>query len=276
MVTLACVALFASGNLTFPDGGLPLARPFGYAEVGETRIIGGISGLFVGKPGSWVQASRHSVKQVEALGGSAWVRMGNGSVDRLEIAANRHYHDVLFGSTRRPWVSVIGIAGKTVLFGGQGGWMETSGGEHTDSYPPELKGQVVTAIHGQGQTRWIGTQKSGLWEFGTKTKRFGLAAGLDDPWITGLAHDGAKLWIGTASDGLYTLTKETLSKEECPFTRVRSLALTKGRPLVATDQGTFLREGRAWRRLSQVESYSAIPGKQIVVLQPDAIIYKNE
>ncbi len=273
MVTLACLTLIASGNLTFPDGGLPLSRPFGYAEVGETRVIGGISGLFVGKPGSWVQASRHSVKQIEAKDGSAWVRMGNGAVDRLDIAANRHYHDVLFGSSRRPWVSVIGIAGKTVLFGGHGGWMETSGGEHTDSYPPELKGQVVTAIQGLGQMRWIGTQKSGLWEFGAKTKRFGLAAGLDDPWITGLAHDGAKLWIGTASDGLYTLTGQKITKEPCPFDRVRSLALFNGRPLVATDLGTFLSVGKTWRQLSRVESYGALPGKRIVILQPDEILY---
>lgn len=271
MVTIACLAL---GNLTFPDGGLPLSRPFGYAEIGETRIIGGISGLFVGKPGSWVQASRHSVKQIEAKDGSAWVRMGNGAVDRLDIAENRHYHDVFFGASRRPWVSVIGFAGETLLFGGHGGWVEKSDkGVHSDTYPAELMGHVVTAIHGHGRTRWIGTQKSGLWEFGGRVRHFGLAAGLDDPWITGLAHDGAKLWIGTASDGLYTLMGEKVTKEACPFARVRSLALFNGRPLVATDLGTFLSDGKTWRQLSRVESYSALPGKSIVVLQPDAVNY---
>ncbi len=274
MVTIALLAMTASGNLTFPDGGLPLARPFGYAAVGKTQLVGGLDGLFIGAPGKWTHADTASVKQIEIdQAGSAWIRLGDGAVDKVDVKSDRHYHDVLFGASRRPWVSVIGFAGSTVLFGGHGGWMEKSGDKDlTDFFPPELKGQVVTAALGTGADRWIGTQASGLWRFGKiKVERYGLAAGLDDPWVTGLCHDGKKLWIGLADDGIYSLSAGKLEKQNVPFKRVRALTLWQKSLVAATDIGVYIQEKANWRRLTQKESYAAIPGPDLAILEPDAI-----
>lgn len=274
MVAVGALLLVASGNLTFPDGGLPLARPFAYAETGGKQIVGGLGGLHIGSPGNWVHADEASIKQIEVdSSGNAWIRLGDGAVDKVDVKANRHWHDVLFGSSRRPWVSVIGLGGKTMLFGGHGGWMEKTGdGELVDFYPKELQGEVVTAILGRGKDRWIGTQKSGLWRFsGYKIERFGLAAGLNDPWVTAVFHDGKKLWLGLADDGIYSLSSGKLSRQESPFKRVRGLSFWKGSLVAATDIGVFLRQGEVWKRLTERECYAVVPGKQLAVLEPDSI-----
>lgn len=277
MVSVALLALAASGNLTFPDGGLPTPRPMAYTESGGKQIIGGLDGLYIGSRASWILADTNSTKQLEVdSSGAVWVRRGDGAIDKLDLKQNRHWHDVLFGSSRRPWSSAIGMAGPSVLFGGLGGWIEkTPKGDFVESYPTELKGQIVTCLFGHGKDRWIGTQQGGLWHFGPgKPIHYGLAAGLDDRWITGICNDGKQLWIGLADAGVATLKDGVVAKIEAPFQRVRSLTLWKGGVVVSTDMGAYQRQTGNWKRLTERESNGVIPGKRLALLEPNAIEFR--
>lgn len=278
MVALALLLVVGGSDLRSADGTLPTSRPQAFAEIRGSRLVGGLDGLYLNSGHAWKRIDPSSIKQIELdEGGRAWIRKGNGAVDSLDLKLDRHYHDVLFADARRPWVSCIGADGSTILFGGHGGWMErVADGNVKDFYPRELHGQVVTAILRQGEYRWIGTQNSGLWRFGgSKPERYGLAKGLNDPWVTGLVVIGRDLWIGTATDGIYKISDWKLSKSASPFTRVRQLSSFSGRLVAATEVGAFLREGTDWRRLSPREAYATTPGREIAILSPDEIIFRR-
>ncbi|RYG47951.1 hypothetical protein EON79_05900, partial [bacterium] len=184
---------------------LPVSRPNGIAQVGGTYIVGGLGGLFIGQPGDWKPVSDAAIRQIRGYGKEVWVVHGSGALDKLEPQTDRLFPDVLTGAAKRPWTASVGRTGSTMLLGGHGGWAERAAALK-ESYPPEIAGDVVTAIAGHDAVRWVGTQKSGVLRFGNgPIRRWNPGTGLPDTWITALLPTPEGLLVATASRGLYRI-----------------------------------------------------------------------
>jgi hypothetical protein len=253
-------------------GELPLVRPHGIAAVGSRWVVGGLQGLWMGAPGRWEEVGRVPVRQILGDGPAVWVLYGNGALDKLEPGLDRRYPDVLHGAAKRPWGSCLGWAagprkgGRTLLIGGDGGWVEKQGATFVERHPKELKGQVVTAIAGKGSFRYVGTQKGGLFRFvGEKVSVFNPGNGLKDPWVTALSLSGTRPWkeplvtIGTSGAGLFTLGAGRISSLSSPSLRSRHLALWGERLVVGAMDGAWERVNSAWRPL-------AVQGEEVTAL----------
>jgi len=253
-----------------PPSALPLPRPNGLAEIGKDYLIGGLGGLYLGRPGAWKQVSTQPVRQILGESDEAWVVYGSGAVDKVVPSQDQLFPDVWYGAARRPWVSCVAEIGKTLVFGGQGGWIE-HGKEVTETYPKELDGDVVLAIEGREAVRWVGTQRSGLWRFGSgQTKRWNPGNGLTDPWVTSLCRVPPKgLMVGTMTGGLFLLDGDTIRPVECPTKRITSLAIWKGHLVVGAMDGAWLKEVASWRKLEtdgeETTALTVLPSRVLAV-----------
>jgi hypothetical protein len=228
---------------------MPLQRPNAIAKIGSRYLIGGLGGLYLGQPGAWSKVSGEPVRQLLPVQDGAWIVYGSGAVDRIEPETDRLYPDVLFGSARRPWASCAALLDGVVAFGGQGGWIE-HGNELTDLYPPELDGDVVMAIAGRGNVRWIGTQKSGLFEFERgRVLRWNPGNGLSDPWVTCLQMTSEGLVVGTATKGLFLLRHGQIRPVDSPTQRVTKLLAWRGKLVVGGMDGAWVGKSGAWKAL---------------------------
>jgi hypothetical protein len=252
-------------------GSLPLARPHGLAKVGPQWVIGGLQGLWMGAPGRWEEVDRVPVRQILGDGTVVWVLYGNGALDKLEPALDRRHPDVLHGAAKRPWGSCLGWAGRTLLVGGDGGWIEKQGDRFVERYPAELRGQVVTAIVGMGDRRYVGTQKGGLFRFvGDRVSVFNPGNGLKDPWVTALSLTPDRLLIATSGAGLFSLRSEAIQPLASPSVRPRSLAHAGDRLIVGAMDGAWVRRGSTgWQPFAvegeEVTALTETDGKTIVV-----------
>lgn len=227
---------------------LPLARPNGIAQVGRVYVVGGLGGLFVGRPGAWRPVSDAAIRQVATVGVEVWAVHGDGAVDKVDPLTDRLYPDVLSGNTRRPWTSCVGANVDQPLFGGQGGWAERG---EAGRYPTELKDDVATAITGRASVRWVGTQKTGLLRFdGRGVRRWNPGNGLPDTWVTALALTPTGLLVGTARRGLFRVVGDRISSVKAPTDRVTAVTHWQGRAVVGGMDGAWVAVGQTWRPLA--------------------------
>jgi hypothetical protein len=245
-----------------------LSRPNGLAVVSGQYVIGGLGGFFTGRPGDWTEISADAIRQVCAQDGQAWVVHGNGALDRVDVATGRLYPDILAGAAPRAWTSCIGQAGKTLLFGGQGGWVERSN-TLVPHFPPELKDDVVLSITGRDTVRWIGTEQSGVLRFGpTGIHRFNPGNGLTDTWVTSLLLTPSGLFVGTLHAGLFRIVGDRVEPLSSPTRRVTQLGLWNGALVVGGMDGAWIRSGPSWKPLgtgSEETTCVSTEGHRLVV-----------
>lgn len=256
-----------------PASDFPYSRVTGVARSRSTWLVGGLQGLSIGKPGGpWQSAGEQAVKAILPSGESAWVLYGHGGLDKVDVKSDRLYYDVLRGPAKRAWVSSMCAQPGSLLFGGYGAWMERTRKDLRQFFPPELKGQPVTAISRAGATLWLGTQ-NGLFAFaGGKYTRLGLAAGLPDPWVTALAPSQDSVVVGTASGGLVRVVGGKVEVLEGPSKRVRSLGTFHRRLVLGSLDGAWIRDGEAWERLSDEETtFLGEMGGELVVGTPSGL-----
>ena len=262
MVTLVVALLMGADtariNLAkeFTKQELPFERINGISVLGSKWVVGSMRGLYLGSPGTkWEKVSDQSIRQVASTKAGTWVLYGNGAVDKLDVASNRLYYDVLHGAVKRPWVGSLSVNGASLCFGGSGGWFEKLGEKSlTETYPDELKGKEVTVVASDGTIKLLGTQ-DGLFAVGTsKTKRFGFGDGLADVWITAMAKQGNSVVIGTYSGGLYSLTDGNLKKMDAPSTKVRSLLVWRNWIVLGGLDGAWIQTGHSWNKLTISET----------------------
>lgn len=256
---------------------LPVARPNGIAYQNGTYVVGGLGGLFVGRPGAWRQSSADAIRQVAILGKEIWALHGNGAVDKLDLTNDRLYPDVLSGNALRPWTSSLGQSSETPLFGGLGGWTERNG---TDRYPKELEGDVATAVLGKGAFRWIGTQKHGLLQFSPKGTRFwNPGNGLSDVWVTCLMETPDGLLVGTARQGLFRLRNGRILPVVAPTLRITALTSWNGRWILGGMEGAWIRSGSNWTLLpthrEETTALSLIDGRLAVVTAAGVYFFRK-
>ncbi len=239
--------------------GLPLARPHGLARVLSKWVVGGLQGLWIGRPGAWKGVDTTPVRQVLGDGKAVWVLFGNGALDKLEPALDRRHPDVLHGAAKRPWGSCLALGAGGLLIGGDGGWIEKRGDALVERYPKELKGQVVTALAAAGSRRFVGTQKGGLFVFdGPKVWVANPGSGLRDPWVTALLFRGNGVNVATATAGLFRLRNGRVEQMAGPTMRPRHLA-NQGRSLVVGGMdGAWRQERGGWEALVRAEEVTAL------------------
>jgi len=238
-----------------PPNYLPFARTHAVAATGPgAYAIGGLRGLYRGKPGSWQKVDERPVKQLVQSGGSVWALFGDGSVDKLDFDTDRLVFDVMSGRLKRPWVASLTPTASGLLCGGSGGWAELAKAS-VETYPKELEGQVVTAIARTGGTVWVGTQRKGLFAFsGGKSQRFGFAAGLPDSWVTALLPTSDGLVVAVADGGLVRISDGKVQPIPSPSKRPRLLAQFRSRLVVGGMEGCWLQDGKSWQQLSSEET----------------------
>lgn len=275
MVQLAVLLLGISvaESHRIPMADLPCGRVTGVARKGDTWLVGGIRGLYIGKPGGqWRQASDQSVKRMQAVKDGAWVLYGNGGLDKVDIGADRLYGDILAGFAKRPWTSSFSIQGGGLLLGGQGGWIERNKEGLTENYPPDLKNQPVTAIATSGNALWLGTQDGLFKKDGSELTRLGFGAGLPDVWVTFLIPTDRGILAGLASGGVAEVHDGRVIDLACPEKKVRWLTRWNNHLVVGGLDGVWIRTGEAWSQISPQEAtfLSEMAG-ELVVGEPDGI-----
>lgn len=248
----------AQGLFRFHSGGwtretlptrIPVTRPNGFAEVQGAYVVGGMDGLFLGKPGQWKLVATDAIRQVCRLGSDVWVVHGNGALDKIDPSGDQIYPDVMTGASKRPWTSCVGHVGETALFGGMGGWSERTA-SIVERFPPVLKKDIVTAITGRASTRWIGTEQSGVVRFGPDgIHRWNPGNGLTDTWVTSFCRTPGGLVVGTMHSGLFMIVGDGIEAIASPTKRVTQLGLWKGTLVVGGMDGAWVRRGTKWSPL---------------------------
>lgn len=228
---------------------MPLSRPNGVAEVNGTFVVGGLGGLFVGRPGDWKQAAGDAIRQIYRVGTDVWVVHGNGALDKIDPNGDQLYPDLLSGNSRRPWTSCVAQCGNFLLFGGMGGWSEWKD-SISEKFPPEIASDIVTAIAGRDEIRWVGTEKSGIVRFGpTGVHRWNPGNGLTDTWVTSLCRTPSGLVVGTLHAGLFRIFGDKIAPLSSPTQRVTQLGLLKGALVVGGMDGAWIHRGAKWAAL---------------------------
>lgn len=269
----------ASGWVAEPmPGELPSPRMHGFAHVGGRYLVGGLNGLWIGRPGDWSSVTHQSVRQIVPDGSVAWVLYGDGSVDKFAPAQDRRYPDVLNGSTRRNWTSCLTLSPVGLLMGGHGGWVERRRTGYVETYPSALKGQVVTALAAVGKTRFVGTQQLGLVRFdGNQVKVFNPGNGLSDPWVTALLPTSSGLLVGTSGGGLFRLSGDRITAVASPTQRVQSLAIIGGAVWVGGMDGCWRGSIGHWspcRTLGEETTALTTTGPTPVVLTASGVFFR--
>jgi len=232
---------------------LPFARVHGLSKVGSDWLVGGLRGLSLGHAGAWEQSSGQSVRQITEAFGGDWVLYGSGSVDKIDPKSKQLYYDVFHEAVKRPWVASMAASNGVLLCGTQGGWIERTPKGITERYPKELGAKPVEAIaRGAGAT-WLGTQDGLFRVSGSQVKRFGLASGLADLWITGLLPSGKDMIAGLADGGLARVSGNLATPIPSPSKKVRFLLRWNGYLVVGALDGTWIRRGDEWFRLTDGE-----------------------
>lgn len=250
---------------------LPISRAHAWVRHRAEQWLGGLGGLYRGKPGGWSKIDDRPVKEIVESGDAIWVLFGDGSVDKLEPKSDRLFYDVLKEASKRPWAACIGYSGDGLRFGGLGGWIDR-GSRPGEAFPKELEGDVVTVALGD----YLGTQKHGLfrWRSG-KLERYGFAAGIADSWITSLAKLPGKsdVAVGLADGGVVTGVDRFKPLSQ-PSQKVRKLAVFGGRLVVGGMEGCFIQTRSGWQRLTGQETTClAIDGKRLGVGTPTGITW---
>ena len=229
-------------------GELPFPRVHGIAKNGKQYVIGGIDGVAVGSPGNWKFLSHEPVRQVLQVGNDVWILYGSGAVDKL-AADGRLFSDVLYGAAKRPWSSAMATDGDSLLIGGHGGWMR-KGAQFSETYPPELSGEVVTAIMSHGPELFVGTQSKGLARLTNgKVQWINPGTGLSDTWVTGLCVLQGTVLAATASAGLFEIRSGRALAVDTPSQNLRNMSVHKGSLVIGGLDGAWLRSGSTWKKL---------------------------
>lgn len=236
------------------DGSLPMQRAHGLVLNGSEWVVGGLQGLFRGKAGAWEKLDDRAVRKMVTSGSEAWVLFGDGSIDKLDLATNRLYYDVLAGAVKRPWTSSISPGSGGLIFGGYGGWIKKDAKGVSERYLAELKDEIVTDVAEWKGAIWLGTHRRGMFRIsGKKIERFGFARGLLDPWVTGLMVHRGSLYVGTATAGVYRLVDRKLAKVEVPVETPRFMSVFGNRLVIGGTLGTWAEGESGWQKLFDEE-----------------------
>lgn len=247
---------------------LPTLRPQGIAFGGSQSVIGGLSGLFVKQGSEWSRASKQPIRQILKSGADVWALYGNGSVDKLDLPHNQMVYDAINAGAKRPWTSCLATFEGTVVFGGQGGWIERTKKGFSEHYFKEIDNDVVMAAAGHGTVRWIGTQKTGLIRYGIGPAKFwNPGNGLTDTWVTALLHTQEGLYVATAGGGLFLVKGDLMTPIQSPTQRPRQLALYKGSLVVGGMDGAWIRGNAGWKPIATngEETTALVAGERLVV-----------
>jgi|GEM_PF-3151131 len=256
---------------------LPVLRPMGIAFAGSSTVVGGLTGVYIqGRSEAWSRVSKDAVRQFLASGGDVWVLYGSGGVDKLDVAHNQLVYDAVNQGAKRPWTSCLASFDGTILFGGQGGWIERSKHGVSEHYFPEIDQDVVMAAAGRGAVRWIGTQKTGLLRFGEgPVRQWNPGNGLADTWVTALLHAPEGLYVATSGDGLFLLRGDSIAAVESPTKRPRQLALYKGKVVVGGMDGAWILDTNGWRELATngEETTALVAGTRLIVCTASGVYF---
>lgn len=250
--TLLAVALATSQVRFLQEPDLPCKRPHGIAFAGGKTVSGGLRGLWIrSSDQKWTQINSRAVKQIEENSDGVWVLYGDGSVDKIDPATGRLYFDVFQGSALRPWFACMDSQAKR--FGGAGGWLSKTKLSQLETYPKELDSTPVTCLLASGRGTWLGSQSGLFLASDDKFQRFGMAAGLIDPWITAVAEHNGGLFVGTASAGVFRFNGKSFSPISTPFKRIRQLLSTPKGLAVGSLDGGILLQAKGELALAQEE-----------------------
>jgi len=153
------------------------------------------------------EISGDTPRQMAEFGGSLYVRISTGPVDRFD---GKSWAGNVFPDLPRKQCSTLASDKRALYVGQWGGWSEFDGKKwihHLNT--PELRGSQVTAILPDGDTLWIGTQGAGIARFDRPTGGITLyneLSGLPDDTIKCLARGADTLYAGAFSQGLCFLT----------------------------------------------------------------------
>jgi hypothetical protein len=273
LIALLLLGSSATQSRRIPVEQLPCNPVTGVAREGDQWLVGGIRGLFIGKPSTgWTQATDQSVRQMRSDKNGTWVLLGNGAVDKVEIRANRLYDDLLRGTSKRPWASSMSFDGEQLLLGGAGGWMVRNQNGLEEHFPETLGVKPVTAISKVCGRVWMGTQ-DGLFLYDERgISRFGFGSGLPDLWVTAIVPSQGGIVAGLASGGLVRATDTKIEPLESPSKRVRSLDRWHGSLVLGTLDGAWIREGTTWSPLCETEvTFVSQIGTELALGTPDGI-----
>ncbi|MGE0002694.1 MAG: hypothetical protein AB7F50_05480 [Fimbriimonadaceae bacterium] len=228
---------------------LPTQRLHGLAILTRSWLVGGPEGLWDGSPGTWRLLDSRPVRQVVTHAGSAWVLFGDGSTDKLDLAADKRYDAVLHGAVKRPWSSTL-AAGDSLLFGGMGGWVEKSSSRTTEKRPEWLQGAVVTALVASSGDTFVGTQSSGVYRLAKGTVRnISLLEGLEDTWATALAEVAGTVYIGTSQGGLSRISGDKALPVQAPTRSINHMVVWRGSLAIGGNDGAWLSVNGRWIRI---------------------------
>ena len=273
VVALLLIANSAVESRRIPLEAFPCGRIAGVAREGDKWLVGGIRGLYLGKPnGDWKRASNQSVREMRTGSSGTWILFGNGALDKVDIRADRLYDDLLRGVSKRPWVSSFSMDHDSLLLGGAGGWIQRGPNGIDEHYLQELSVKPVTAITKSGSNLFLGTQDGLYCQSSKSLQRFGFASGMPDLWVTAMIPSTKGIVAGVASGGLVVVTNGKVERLTCPTERVRSLTRWKGALVVGALDGAWMRRGENWERLCETEAtFLSQIGKEFVIGTPEGL-----
>ncbi len=167
-------------------------------------------GLWALKAGAWKLVPMAKVpRQILPGADGVWVRHGTGVI---ESPGAKPPSDHL---PRKQATSMDRWGGESFVSSWGGFSIEAGGKWEHHGNLPELKGLQTTAILGDSEAVYVGTQTAGLFRFDRDSGRLAhVDAGLKlgDDWVTCLAKDGKRVWIGTFVGGLTRLDEQGLRR----------------------------------------------------------------
>ncbi len=260
--------------------GLPVLRPQGIGFGRTSTVVGGLEGVFLkdskSKNPGWIRVSNEPVRQMLQSGPDVWILHGSGAVDKLDLDTGRLYFDALHEGSKRPWTSCIAKFDDSIVFGSQGGWVDRIKQEFSDHFWPDINAEIITAVAGKGETRWIGTQGAGLLRYGQGAPvTWNPGNGLPDTWVTALLHSKEGLYAATSGAGLFLLKGDTIRPVDSPTQRPRQLALYRGALVVGGMDGAWIKDGASWTPLptNGEETTAIVAGTRLVICTASGVYF---